>query len=166
MDKFETIIYEKKENVAWITLNRPEVLNAQNLQMNQEIMKALEDARDDANMRVIVFTGAGERAFSAGADISQFPTLTSVEARKRREGSGVLWTVSQIRSLPKPVIAAVNGYAFGAGCELAMSCDMIIASENAVFGQPEIRIGIIPGRGGTQLLPRYIGEKKAKELVL
>lgn len=162
MSRFEAIIYEKRENVAWVTLNRPEVLNAQNDQMRQELRRALEDAWDDENINVIVITGSGERAFSAGADISEFPVLTSIDMRRRRERPGI---TELVRSIPKPIIAAVNGYALGAGCELAMACDIIIASENAKFGQPEIKIGIIPGRGATQLLPRHIGEKRAKELI-
>lgn len=141
MTEFKTIIYEKKENVAWITLNRPEVLNAQNNQMREELVKALEDARDDENIRVIVMTGAGERAFSAGADISELPKLAPSDFIKRTEK---IRHYDLIRSIPKPVIAAVNGYALGGGCELAMACDIIIASENATFGQPEIRVGVIP----------------------
>lgn len=162
LSKFEAIIYEKRERSVWITLNRPEVLNAQNDQMRQELRRALEDAWDDENTNVIVITGAGERAFSAGADISEFPVLTSIDMRKRKERPSI---PELIRNIPKPVIAAVNGYALGGGCELAMACDIIIASENAIFGQPEIKIGIIPGGGATQLLPRHIGEKKAKELI-
>ncbi|MEM1578732.1 MAG: enoyl-CoA hydratase-related protein [Archaeoglobaceae archaeon] len=160
--EFKTIIYDKKDNTAWITLNRPEVLNAQNDQMRKELIQALEDARIDENVRVIVITGAGERAFSAGADISEFPNWYPADLLKR---SGTLRVYDLIRSIPKPVIAAVNGYALGGGCELAMACDIIIAAENAVFGQPEIRVGVIPGGGGTQILPRLIGEKMAKEII-
>jgi len=162
MPEFKTIIYEKKENVAWITLNRPEVLNAQNNQMREELVQALEDARNDEDIRVIVLTGAGDRAFSAGADISEFPKLAPSDFIKR---TGRIRPYDIIRSIPKPVIAAVNGYALGGGCELAMACDIVIASENATFGQPEIRVGVIPGGGGTQILPRLIGEKMAKELI-
>ncbi|MEM3731239.1 MAG: enoyl-CoA hydratase-related protein [Candidatus Bathyarchaeia archaeon] len=162
MSAFKTIIYEKRENVAWITLNRPEVLNAQNDQMREELIQALEDARDDENIYVIVLTGAGDRAFSAGADISEFPKIVPSDLIKR---SGKLRHYDLIRSIPKPVIAAVNGYALGGGCELAMACDIIIASENATFGQPEIRVGVIPGGGGTQILPRLVGEKIAKEMI-
>lgn len=162
LGSFKTIIYEKKDKVAWITLNRPEVLNAQNDQMREELISALEDARDNENIHVIVITGAGDRAFSAGADISEFPKQTPVDLIKRR---GRMRVYELIRNIPKPVIAAVNGYALGGGCELAMACDIIIASENATFGQPEIRVGVIPGGGGTQMLPRLIGEKMAKELI-
>ena len=161
--KFEAIIYEKKENVAWITLNRPEVLNAQNDTLRTELVKAFEEARDDNELYIIVLTGAGDRAFSAGADISEFPSRMLVDVIKQRKG--VKRAYDLIREIPKPFIAMVNGLALGGGCELAMACDIIIAAENARFGQPEISVGIIPGGGGTQILPRLVGEKKAKELI-
>jgi len=161
--KFEAIIYEKKENVAWITLNRPEVLNAQNDTLRTELIKAFEEARDDNELHMIVLTGAGDRAFSAGADISEFPSRVLMDVIKQRKGTKRASDL--IREIPKPVIAMVNGLALGGGCELAMACDIIIAAENAQFGQPEISVGIIPGAGGTQILPRLVGEKKAKELI-
>ena len=160
--EFKNIIFEKKDSLAWITLNRPEVRNAQNDALRAEVIAALEDCRDDDGVRVIVITGAGEKAFSAGADISEFPKRFPADVL---QGKGTKRTVDLIREIPKPVIAMVNGMALGGGCELAMSCDMIIASENAMFGQPEINVGVIPGAGGTQVLPRLVGEKKAKELV-
>jgi len=166
LSRFEAIIYEKRGNLAWVTLNRPEVLNAQNTRMRRELLKALEDAWDDKNVYVIVITGAGDRAFSSGADITEFPVLTSFDMRGRRETRTRAGITELIREIPKPVIAAVNGLALGGGCELAMACDIIIASENAIFGQPEIKIGIIPGRGGTQLLPRLIGEKRRRSSYL
>jgi enoyl-CoA hydratase len=162
--KFETIIYEKKDNVAWITFNRPEKYNAQNQTLLGEVTAALEQARDDDEVQVIVFTGAGDKAFSAGADINMFMEWTPI--------SVVSWTKATrrpytfVREIPKPVIAMVNGLALGGGCELAMGCDIIIASENARFGQPEISVGVIPGGAGTQMLPRLVGEKKAKEMIL
>ena len=162
LNAFETIIYEKRGKVAWITLNRPQVLNALNNQMREELISALENARDDEDIQIIVITGAGDRAFCAGADINEFSKLTPVDLIKRR---GKKRVYELIRDIPKPVIAAVNGYALGGGCELAMACDIIFASENAKFGQPEIRVGVIPGGGGTQILPRLIGEKMAKELI-
>lgn len=162
MSDFETIIYEKKDHVAWITLNRPEVLNAQNNQLRREFVQALETARDDDDVYVVVVTGAGDRAFSAGADITEFASLYPADQLKKR---GTKTHYDLIREMPKPVIAMVNGYALGGGCEITLACDIVIASENAQFGQPEIRVGIIPGGGGTQVLPRLIGEKKAKELV-
>ncbi|MFC1961577.1 enoyl-CoA hydratase/isomerase family protein [Chloroflexota bacterium] len=162
MESFANIIYEKKGNVAWITLNRPDARNALNDPTRAELMTALSDARDDQKICVIVITGAGDKAFCAGADISEFPKLNPKDqiARHARPNP-----VPFIRQLPKPVIAMVNGLALGGGCEIVLACDIAIASENAQFGQPEIRVGIIPGSGGTQVLPRLIGEKRAKELI-
>ena len=161
---FETILYDKKDNVAWITFNRPDKLNAQNETLLSEVTAALEKANDDDEVHVIVITGAGDRAFSAGADISMFSKWDPINAIK--------WTKATrrpyefIREVPKPVIAMVNGIALGGGTEIAMGCDIVIAAENAIFGQPEISLGLIPGGGGTQMLPRLVGEKKAKELIL
>lgn len=160
---FETIIYDKKENVAWITLNRPRVLNAQNETLLAELIGALEQAKDDGEVYVIVITGAGDRAFSAGADIGMFPAWTPSDVIRKVKGTKRPYEF--IREIPKPVIAMVNGLALGGGCELALACDMLVASDNARFGQPEITVGVIPGAGGTQILPRLVGEKKAKELV-
>jgi enoyl-CoA hydratase/carnithine racemase len=160
--EYASIAYEKTVNVAWITLDRPEVLNAQSDELRAELVQALEQASADDDVYVVVITGAGEKAFSAGADISQFPTrfpadVIAAKARRR--------PYETIREMPKPVIAAVNGLALGGGCELALACDIIIAAESAKFGQPEIRVGVIPGCGGTQILPRLVGEKRAKELI-
>ncbi|MCX6005125.1 MAG: enoyl-CoA hydratase-related protein [Chloroflexi bacterium] len=160
--EFKTILYEKKGNAAWITLNRPEVLNAQNDLLRAEVVEALETARDDDEVYVIAITGAGERAFSAGADISEFPKRYPADIIKWKGRKGPYMV---IREMPKPVIAAVNGLAFGGGCEIVLACDCVIAVEDAQFGQPEVRVGVIPGGGGTQILPRLIGEKKAKELI-
>ena len=162
--EFETILYEKKENVAWITFNRPKVLNAQNQTLLAEVTAALEQAKDDDEVYVIVITGAGDRAFSAGADISMFQGWTPIDVIKWTKASRRPY--EYIREVPKPVIAMVNGLALGGGTEICMACDMVIAAENARFGQPEISIGVIPGGGGTQMLPRLVGEKKAKELVM
>ena len=159
---FASIIYKKADSVAWITLNRPEVLNAQSDELRAEVVQALEQASADDDVYVVVITGAGEKAFSAGADISQFPSRFPVDviaAKARRR------PYETIREMPKPVIAAVNGLALGGGCELALACDLIVAARSAKFGQPEIRVGVIPGCGGTQILPRLIGEKRAKELI-
>ena len=158
----KNILLEKKESVAWITLNRPEVRNAQNDALRSELLWALENIRDDDEVRVIVITGAGDKAFSAGADISEFPKRMPADILKTKATKRA---VDLLREIPKPAIAMVNGLALGGGCELAMACDMIIASENAMFGQPEINVGVIPGAGGTQVLPRLVGEKKAKELI-
>jgi enoyl-CoA hydratase/carnithine racemase len=160
--EYATILYETADHAAWITLNRPEVLNAQSDELRAEVTQALERASLDDDVYVVVITGAGEKAFSAGADISQFPTRFPVDviaAKARRR------PYETIREMPKPVIAAVNGLALGGGCELALACDLIIAADSAMFGQPEIRVGVIPGCGGTQILPRLIGEKRAKELI-
>jgi len=161
--KFKTIIYEKGENVAWITLNRPEALNASNDVLRSELLIALAEARDDDEVWIVVLTGAGDRAFSAGGDIGRYLSWTPLDVIKSFKGARA--PTELVRAIPKPVIAMVNGLALGGGCELAMACDIIIASENARFGQPEINVGIIPGWGGTQILPRLIGEKKAKELL-
>src|SRR5512136_1268488 len=160
--ELKNIIFEKKDSLAWITLNRHEVRNAQNDLLLAEVLWALENSRDDDNVRIIIFTGAGDKAFSAGADISEFPKRTPPDILA---GKGKKRMTDLVRDIPKPAIAMVNGLALGGGCELAMSCDIIIASENAMFGQPEINVGVIPGAGGTQILPRLVGEKKAKELV-
>lgn len=160
--EYATIIYEKSGSAAWITLNRPEVLNAQSDELRAEVVQALERAGLDDEVHVVVITGAGEKAFSAGADISQFPTRYPVDvvtAKARRR------PYETIREMPKPVIAAVNGLALGGGCELVLACDIVIAADTAKFGQPEIRVGVIPGCGGTQVLPRLMGEKRAKELI-
>ena len=159
----EMIIYEKKENVAWITFNRPKALNAQNQALLLEVARVLEDANKDDGVHVIVFTGAGAKAFSAGADIGELLTWSGLDFIKLFKGAKRPYEM--IREIPKPVIAMVNGYALGGGCEIALACDIIIASENAQFGLPEITVGAIPGGGGTQMLPRLIGEKKAKELI-
>jgi enoyl-CoA hydratase len=159
----ESLIYEEKDNVAWITFNRPKALNAQNQTLLSELIGVLEEANKDDEVRVMVITGAGEKAFSAGADITEILTWSPLDFVKMFKGSKRAYEL--IREIPKPVIAMVNGYALGGGCEIAMACDMIIASENARFGLPEITIGAIPGGGGTQVLPRLIGEKRAKEMV-
>ena len=157
-----TVIYEKKDNVAWITLNRPDVLNAQNDNLREDMLAALDEARNDSDVHMIVLTGAG-RAFSAGADISEFPSKYPMDCIREYHGTRRFYEV--MRSIPKPIIALVNGFALGGGCEAIMACDIVIASEKAKFGQPEVKIGIIPGGSGTQMMPRLIGEKKAKELI-
>jgi len=163
--EFTGLIYEKKEHVAWITLNRPESKNAQGPFERQELVRALEQGRDDDDVYVMVITGAG-KAFSAGGDIAHFPRHP-VEFMEKigMQVKGKRRPIEMTREIPKPIIAMVNGPALGGGCELAMACDIIIASENARFGQPEILLSLIPGGGGTQMLPRLVGEKKAKELV-
>ncbi len=137
-------------------------MNAMNAKMRNEFVQALEEAREDNTIHVIVVTGAGDKAFCAGGDISEFPKLSASDVLGRHGRPHPLFF---IRNIPKPVIAMVNGLALGGGCETVLACDIAIASENAQFGQPEIRVGIIPGAGGTQVLPRLIGEKRAKELI-
>ena len=163
--EYKYILYSRNEEkkCATITLNRPEVMNALNVEIRKEILKALDAAERDDIVRSVVLTGSGEKAFSAGADIKMFLTMTpflAMEYLKISKGAS-----ERLEFFPKPVIAAVNGFAIGGGLELAMSCDIILASKNAKFGQAEINVGAIPGVGGTQRLPRLVGIKKAKELV-
>ena len=158
-----SVNYEVRDNIATITIDRPDALNALNLDVLAELEMVVSQAEQDRDVYVIIITGAG-RAFVAGADISQMKDLTADEGRAFGEfGNRVL---RKIESLAKPVIAAVNGFALGGGCELAMSCDIRIAGEKAKFGQPEVGLGITPGFGGTQRLPRIVGLSKAKELIL
>jgi enoyl-CoA hydratase len=161
--EFKHIIYEKSEGIATVTLNRPGALNAFSREVVEEILQALEDVRNDENVRVVVLTGAGEKAFSAGADIKSMSGMTVLKARELSLMGEKLCLA--LENFEKPVIAALNGYALGGGLEVAMSCDLCIASENARMGQTEINIGLIPGWGGTQRLTRLIGRTKAKELV-
>ncbi len=161
---FETLTYEKQDGIAWVTLNRPEVLNAINLRMRDELWEAMLAVRDDPEVRVAIFKGAGERAFSAGADISEFGTAPSyVEARRARRERD-LWGF--ILSLEKPLIAAVHGFALGAGVELPLCCDIRIASEEARLGLPEVSLGYIPSAGGTQTLPRHVPPGVAAHMIL
>lgn len=150
-----------EEHVALIQLNRPKELNALNLQLMLEVKQALIDLDNDPNVRAIVITG-NERAFAAGADIKQMAGKGAIDMLKIDQFS----TWDQIRKTKKPMIAAVSGFALGGGCELVMHCDMVVASETAQFGQPEIKIGVMPGAGGTQRLPRAVGKVKAMEMVL
>jgi len=163
--ELKKIIYEKKDGVAWITLNNPERYNALDAEMRAELKECLEDAANDQSIRVVVIKGSG-KAFSAGADLKLFLEATPQTISEFLKKYGTGFAIGKIiREMPKPVIAVVHGYCLGGGFELACWCDLIIASEDAVFGQPEIRVGLIPGGGGTQLLTRIIGEKKAKELI-
>ena len=161
--EFKFIIYEKSGGVATVTLNRPEALNAFSKDVVEEVFLALEDVRNDENVRVLILTGAGEKAFSAGADIKAMVGMTALKARELSLMGEKLCLA--LENLEKPVIAAINGYALGGGLEVAMSCDLRLASENARMGQTEINIGLIPGWGGTQRLTRLVGRTKAKELV-
>jgi enoyl-CoA hydratase/carnithine racemase len=160
----ENVLYEKKDGIAYVTLNRPKVLNALNQRTWQDLRAAFEDARDDATVRGVILTGAGDKAFIAGADISEIAHITAIEAEQSsRYGQDVL---TLVENLGKPVIAAVNGFALGGGCETAMACTIRVASEHARFGQPEVALGIIPGGGGTQRLPRLVGKGRALQIIL
>src|SRR6201993_346597 len=160
----ENVMYAKKGAIAYVTLNRPKVLNALNRRTWEDLRAAFEDAQDDAAVRGVILTGAGDKAFIAGADISELAQISAVEAEKSSTfGQEVL---NLVENLGKPVIAAVNGFALGGGCETAMACTIRIAAESAKFGQPEVKLGIIPGGGGTQRLPRVVGKGRALQLIL
>ena len=162
--KLENVLYEKKGATAYVTLNRPKVLNALNTPTWADLRTAFEDARDDAAVRGVILTGAGDKAFIAGADIGELAHATAIDAeRSSRFGQQVL---ELIENLGKPVIAAVNGFALGGGCETAMACTIRIAVEHAKFGQPEVKLGLLPGGGGTQRLPRLVGKGRALQLIL
>jgi enoyl-CoA hydratase/carnithine racemase len=158
------VVYQKKQAFAYVTVNRPKVLNALNKATWADLRTAFEDARDDAAVRGVILTGAGDKAFIAGADISELARVTAFEAEQSsRFGQEVL---DLIEDLGKPVIAAVNGFALGGGCETAMACTIRIAAEHAQFGQPEVKLGLVPGGGGTQRLPRLVGKGRALQLIL
>jgi enoyl-CoA hydratase/carnithine racemase len=158
------VIYETKGPIAYVTLNRPKVLNALNQGAWNDLRAVFEHARDDAAVLGVILTGAGDKAFIAGEDISELSHATALEAEKSsRSGQAVL---DLIENLGKPVIAAVNGFALGGGCETAMACTIRLAAEHARFGQPEVKLGIPPGAGGTQRLPRLVGKGRALQLIL
>jgi enoyl-CoA hydratase/carnithine racemase len=158
------VLYNKKGSIAYVTVNRPKVLNALNTPTWKDLRAAFEDARDDAAVRGVILTGAGDKAFIAGADIGELAHATPVVAEQSsRFGQAVL---DLIENLGKPVIAAVNGFALGGGCETAMACTIRIAAETAKFGQPEVTLGLVPGGGGTQRLPRLVGKGRALQLML
>ena len=159
-----TVLYERRDRVAWVTFNRPDVLNALNLQARDELWATLDAIELDPEVRVVVFRGAGERAFSAGADISEFGTAPSFDAARRARLERDLW--GRIARLEKPLVAAVHGFALGAGCELALLCDLRLASEDARLGLPEVALAYIPTAGGTQTLARTIGRGRALDLIL
>ncbi|HEV2380565.1 MAG TPA: enoyl-CoA hydratase-related protein [Terriglobia bacterium] len=161
---YETLICEIRDGIAYVTVNRPEKLNALNDQVMADLKACFEELQSDIAVRAVILTGSGEKAFVAGADIGVLATQTPVEGKERSiRGQAVL---DLIENLGKPVIAAINGYALGGGCELAMACTLRVASENARLGQPEVKLGIIPGYAGTQRLPRLIGKGRALELIL
>jgi enoyl-CoA hydratase/carnithine racemase len=162
--RLENVLYEKRAGIAYVTLNRPKVLNALNTATWKDLRAAFDDARDDVAVRGVILTGAGDKAFIAGADIGELAQVTAVGAEQSsRLGQEVL---DVIENLGKPVIAAINGFALGGGCETAMACTIRIAVETAKFGQPEVKLGLVPGGGGTQRLPRLIGKGRALHLIL
>ena len=161
---FENLRYEKKNEIAYITISRPKVLNALNAATIGELRTAFEQARDDHEVRVVILTGDGEKAFVAGADINELAVTTAVSGHELSLRGQALFNL--IENLGKPVIACVNGFALGGGCEMSLACTMRLASENAKFGQPEVKLGIIPGYGGSQRLPRLVGKGVAMQIVL
>ncbi|MCK4267016.1 MAG: short-chain-enoyl-CoA hydratase [Thermoplasmata archaeon] len=162
MTEYENLIVEIEGDIGIITINRPKALNALNSETLHELGCAASEMECNEQVKVVILTGA-ERAFVAGADISEMMPMTTLEGR--RHGQLGQNTFAAFENMPKPVIAAVNGFALGGGCELAMACDIRIASEKAKFGQPEVKLGVTPGFGGTQRLPRLVGRAKAKELI-
>ena len=161
---YENILYEKRDGIAFITVNRPKVLNALNRKTVEELGEALRDARNDAGVRVLILTGAGEKSFVAGADIGELALQTPVNGKEfSLFGQGVMHL---LETMGKPSIAAINGFALGGGCELALSCSIRIASKTAKLGQPEVKLGLVPGYGGTQRLSRLCGKGMAHELCL
>jgi enoyl-CoA hydratase len=161
---YDNLVLDSRDGVLWITINRPDKLNALNRATLGELDQVLIEAESDDSTQGVVVTGAGEKAFVAGADISELNTLGPVEAKEfSLRGQGIF---DRLERLPKPTVAAVNGFALGGGCELAMACHMRVASSNAIFGQPEVKLGLIPGYAGTQRLPRLVGRGRALELLL
>ena len=160
----ENVLYEKRDGVAYVTVNRPKVLNALNQKTIAELAMAFEEAGKDSSVLGVILTGSGPKAFVAGADISEIAGLSGVEGEKFSRSAQAAFDL--IENLGKPVIAAVNGYALGGGCEISMACTIRLAAENAKFGQPEVKLGIIPCFGGTQRLPRLVGKGLALQLIL
>ena len=164
MNTFQNLKTEIKDGIYFLTINRPDKLNALNRQTVVEIGEAVKEAIEDKTVMGIIITGEGQKAFVAGADIKEFMSLSGEQGKQlARSGQEIF---QSIENSPKPVIAAVNGFALGGGCELSMACHLRVASENALFGQPEVNLGLIPGYGGTQRLTKYIGRTKALELTM
>lgn len=161
---FSTVIYEKKENIAYVTLNRPESLNSYNIQMRDDLYQVLGAIKDDDEVRVAILKGAGDKAFCAGADLTEFLTAPSPVVARQVRWERDVWGL--FLSLPQPVIAAVHGYVLGSGVEMALCCDLRVAAEDATFGLPETGLGIIPVAGATQTLSRAIGLPRALEMLL
>ena len=164
MSDFETIIYEKQNDVGYVTLNRPHALNVYNLQMRDELYQVLAAIKDDPEVKVAIFKGAGERAFCAGADLTEFLTAPSPVIARQVRWERDVWGL--FLSITKPLIAALHGYVLGSGIEIALCCDIRVASEDAQFGVPEMGLGIIPAAGGSQTLPRAVARAQALEILL
>src|SRR5437867_7598989 len=163
-NSFDNLLFEKKNAIAYVTVNRPKVLNALNMATMEELRRVFHGVKQDAEVRVVILTGAGEKAFIAGADINELAKHNPIEGKEyTHRGQSVL---NLIENCGRPVIACINGFALGGGCEIAMACTMRLAAENAKLGQPEVKLGIIPGYGGTQRLPRLVGKGIAMQLVL
>ncbi len=160
---YQHLVFTIEENISIITFNRPKVLNALSRELLNEFSDALDKIDGNRDIRVLILTGSGEKAFVAGADISELATFTPLETKLFASKSQVI--INKLQELSIPVIGAVNGFALGGGTEIALACDFIYASENAMFGQPEINLGLIPGFGGTQRLPRLVGMNRAKEMI-
>lgn len=161
---YQTLLVDVTDRICTVTINRPDKLNALNMHTKSELKEVFESLTTDTGVDVVILTGAGEKAFVAGTDIGELTTLNATSGRPFAAGGQSVF--SRVEGLGKPVIAAVNGYALGGGCELALACHIRIASENARFGQPEVNLGVIPGYGGTQRLPRLVGEGRAMEMIL
>ena len=164
MSAFATLLYEKRDGVAFVTLNRPHVVNAFNVQMRDDLWEALAAVRDDPDVRALLVAGAGERGFCAGADLTEFGSAPSQDVARRVRRERDLWTA--LAELPVPTMAAVHGWCLGSGVEIAALCDLRIAADGAVFGMPEATLGLIPAAGGTQTLPRIVGEARAMAMML
>ncbi|MFI5220188.1 MAG: enoyl-CoA hydratase/isomerase family protein [Bacteroidia bacterium] len=161
---FENILTQIENGIFTLTINRPDKLNALNKKTIQEIGNAIREAEKDNQVKIIIITGSGQKAFVAGADISEFSGLSAEQGKELARNGHIVF--NSIEQCTKPVIAAVNGFALGGGCELAMACHLRIASDNAKFGQPEVKLGLIPGYGGTQRLAMLVGKSKAMELLM
>ena len=164
MDGFETLIYEKKDGIAYVTLNRPESLNVYNIQMRDDLYEILGAIKDDNEVKIGIFKGSGEKAFCAGADLSEFLTAPPPVLARQVRWERDIWGL--FLNMPQPLIAALHGYVLGSGIEIALCCDIRIASQDVRFGLPEVGLGIIPAAGGTQTLPRLVGKGKALEMLL
>lgn len=163
LNSFKTLIFKKEDSIGYVTLNQPDVLNIYNIRMRDDLYQVLAAIKDDEEVKVAIFKGAGEKAFCAGADLTEFLTAPSPIIGRQARWARDVWGL--FLSLPQPLIAAVHGYVLGSGMEIALCCDIIIASEDARFGMPEVGLGIIPAAGGTQTLPRRIGLAKSIELL-